>query len=102
VNCESADALLSDLIDGELSRDDRVAVEAHVASCERCARALHQLKRTVRFVRTNAGPELAPGTPGGTYMEMTRAMSDTSLRGDAERVLRDAGAAKPAAEGDAR
>lgn len=102
MNCDTTDALLSDLIDNEIAPDDRAAIEAHIASCERCARALHQMKRTVRFVRANAEPELAPGTPGGTYMEMTRAMTDTSLLGDAGRVLRDAGAAQHATEGDAR
>lgn len=102
MNCNAADPLLSDFIDGELAAGERAAVVAHIASCERCARALHQLRRTVRFVRANAGPELAPGTPGGVYMDVTRAMADTSLSGDAAAVLREEVAAPDAAEGDPR
>lgn len=76
MSCDEIQELLSDLIDDELSAGARSGVEAHVASCERCAGAYRALKRTVRFVRSNADPELLPGTPGGNYLQFTRGLMD--------------------------
>lgn len=42
---------LSALIDGELSAEERGAVEAHMATCARCRDDLDQLNRTVSLIR---------------------------------------------------
>ena len=75
LTCEQADELLSDLIEGDLAENVRAGLEVHVAACGRCGASYRSLKRTVRFVRAQADVPLEPGTPGGAYMEFTRALA---------------------------
>jgi anti-sigma factor RsiW len=75
MNCD-AQALFSELIDGELPDDVRDAVEAHVGECADCARELRALRRTVYFVRANGPVDIAPGTPGAMYEDFHRALMD--------------------------
>jgi len=89
MNCDEIEELLSDLIDDELADGARAGVEAHLASCERCAVTYHALKRTVRFVRANADAGLLPGTPGGDYQRFTRAVADGGYGRGAEDVIDD-------------
>ncbi len=49
---------LSDYLDGELSNDERAAVDAHLGQCRECAAALNDLKRVVAQAQT-----LAPRPP---------------------------------------
>ncbi len=88
MNCDQIEELLSDLLDGELADGARAGVESHLASCERCAGSYRALKRTVRFVRSNANVELEPGTPGGAYFDFTRAISDSENGADPEAIAR--------------
>jgi anti-sigma factor RsiW len=46
--CRDVVELLSDYLDGALDDGSREAVEAHLAACEGCGRALAQLRETVR------------------------------------------------------
>ena len=87
MTCDQIEELLSDLIDDELPAGARAGVEAHIASCDRCARSYRALERTVRFVRANSRPRLAPHTPGGIYADFTRAISDQSYGRDPVEVL---------------
>jgi anti-sigma factor RsiW len=91
MNCEQIEELLSDLIDGELAEGARSGVESHLASCENCTSAYRKLRRTVRFVRANAEPELAPGTPGGLYALFSRSHMDPTLGRSGHDVIRDEG-----------
>jgi len=91
MTCDQIDELLSDLLDGELAGETLRAVELHLQSCDACAASYKQLKRTVRFVRANSEPELAPGTPGGLYAQFTRSHMDAA-RGTSELdVIREQG-----------
>ena len=58
MNCDAFDARLSDYMEGELSPSDRRALEAHLASCLRCA----ALARDLEGIRAAANvlPELTP------------------------------------------
>lgn len=100
MNCDEIEELLSDLLDDELAEGDRTAVQAHVDACERCTATYRALKRTVRFVRANANPELLPGTPGGVYQEFTRALVDETLGKSGEQVFVEAIAKLPHNEGE--
>jgi anti-sigma factor RsiW len=91
MTCEQIQELLSDLLDDELSAGARAGVEAHLESCGGCAEAYKKLRRTVRFVRANAGPELAPGTPGGLYALFSRAHMDPTLGMSEHEIIRDEG-----------
>jgi anti-sigma factor RsiW len=76
MNCDQIEELLSDLIDDELSDNTRAGIEQHLVSCERCAAAYRQMKRTVRFVRANASTPIVPGTGGAWYADFTRAITN--------------------------
>jgi|CXWL01.1.fsa_nt_gi RNA polymerase sigma factor (sigma-70 family) len=83
MSCAQIDELLSDLLSDELADGVRAGVEAHVASCSHCGTAYKKLKRTVRFVQAQSGPDLEPGTAGGNYFEFTTAL----MQGEAEGAL---------------
>jgi hypothetical protein len=87
MNCGEAEPLLSELLDGELSEETRAAIEAHIAGCERCAADYRALRRTVRFVRGRGAIDIAPGTPGGTYMEFNRIIADPASTTDPISVI---------------
>ena len=89
MNCDAAEELISELIDGELPEATRSEVEAHIDACERCGPLAKQMQRTVRFVRTNSRTMLTPNTPGGNYMEFTRALVDDAERRTGEDVGRE-------------
>jgi anti-sigma factor RsiW len=74
MSCEQIQELLSELIDGELSESVRAGVEQHLIACNECAEEYKQLKRTVRFVRTNSSVPLVPGTGGAWYADFTKAI----------------------------
>ena len=79
MNCIEAEALMSELLDDELSEDVARGVSGHIDACERCGRAYRALSRTVRFVRGNAGTRIVPGTPGAVYDDCVRAIVDESF-----------------------
>jgi anti-sigma factor RsiW len=45
--CRQAVELLTDYLEGALSRRDRVRLEAHLADCEHCSTYLEQLRTTI-------------------------------------------------------
>ena len=61
---------------GDETDGARAGVEAHLASCERCATSYRAMKRTVRFVRAHSRVAIEPGTPAGQYSDLTRATMD--------------------------
>ena len=71
MKCIEAEALMSELLDGELAEDAARGVSGHIDACEGCAREYRALQRTVRFVRANAGTQFAPGSPGAAYNDFT-------------------------------
>jgi anti-sigma factor RsiW len=86
MNCEQIDELLSEYIDDELSDGVRHGIEAHLHACEGCATSYKQLLRTVRFVKKNGRVPIRSGTPGETYANFSRALSDPLLRADDDPV----------------
>ena len=77
--CAEVRPLLSDLMDGDVAADVRERAEGHIASCGACAKAQRALRRSVRFVRANAGTTPAAGTPGRQYEDFHRAIMDDSF-----------------------
>jgi len=65
MQCSNVDNLLSAYLDGELSDQDRAAVEAHVRDCPSCASLLRSLKAASAMVsslpRRTAPPDFAAG-----------------------------------------
>jgi anti-sigma factor RsiW len=55
MNCESYQDLLSELIDGSLSSQNRTSVETHLQACPACADARADLQVLVGFCREHRG-----------------------------------------------
>ena len=76
MSCDQIEELLSDLLADELPQGARAGVEAHLASCERCAESYRALKRTVRFVRANASVRARARHARRRLRRFTRALAD--------------------------
>ena len=59
---------LGPYLEGELGREDRRAVELHLAHCEACSRVLRELRTTVELLRLVPEP-LAPARLGRAVMD---------------------------------
>ena len=53
-DCSAILANISSFLDGELDATSCAAIEAHCATCERCAPVVEGLKRTIGLCRTAA------------------------------------------------
>lgn len=51
LRCKGLVGLSSDLLDGDLSLKQRLAVRAHLAMCVRCRRFIRQLRVSQRVIR---------------------------------------------------
>lgn len=51
LSCKGLVALSSDLLDGELTWKQRIAVRTHLAMCVRCRRFIRQLRVSQRVIR---------------------------------------------------
>lgn len=61
LKCKGLVALSSDLLDGELSLKQRIAVRTHLAMCVHCRRFIRQLRvsqRVIRHLPDEQAPEL--------------------------------------------
>ena len=55
MNCEQCQEFVSDLVDGVLSQEDQLLLNAHLAECLSCADVRHDLEAIVGFCRANRG-----------------------------------------------
>jgi hypothetical protein len=55
MNCEQCQEFVSDLVDGVLSQEDQLFLNAHLAECLSCADVRQDLEAIVGFCRTNRG-----------------------------------------------
>ena len=58
--CQQAVELMSDYLDGSLSRRDRRRLDAHLALCDACTAYLEQLRVTIAASGVISVNELAP------------------------------------------
>ena len=58
--CQQAIELLTDYLDGSLSRRQRVRLERHLRACPNCSNYLEQIRLTVRLTGAIAPEDLAP------------------------------------------
>lgn len=58
--CQQAVELISDYLDGSLSRRDRRRLEKHLASCDACHAYLEQMRATVAVSGVPAPDDLSP------------------------------------------
>ena len=58
--CQQAVELVTDYLEGALSRSQRRRFEAHLAGCENCAEYLRQMRATIRATGTLAAEDMTP------------------------------------------
>jgi anti-sigma factor RsiW len=58
--CRQAVELVTDYLEGTLSRRDRRRFEAHVRGCENCAAYLEQIRATIRATGSIRADDLTP------------------------------------------
>lgn len=60
MNCEKCEELISDLLDGTLSRTDQASLNLHLETCLGCAQVRNDLESIVLFCRNHRGEYSAP------------------------------------------
>ena len=60
MNCEKCQDLISDLLDGSISHQDRATLTSHLEECLHCAEVRDDLQSIVGFCRTQRGQYEAP------------------------------------------
>lgn len=68
MDCRRAERLMDELLDGDLGRSRRWALEGHLAQCERCAERFEQLYALDRLAR-----RIEVASPGGDFVERVMA-----------------------------
>jgi anti-sigma factor RsiW len=58
--CQQAIELLTDYLEGSLSRRQRLRLERHLRACPNCSNYLEQIRLTVQLTGDIAPEELAP------------------------------------------
>jgi len=58
--CEQTVELITDYLEGALSRPQRRRFEAHLAGCEHCAEYLEQMRATIRLTGRLRAEDLTP------------------------------------------
>jgi anti-sigma factor RsiW len=58
--CQEMVELITDYLEGALSRSQRRRFEAHIAACENCAEYLHQMRATIRLTGRLRAEDMAP------------------------------------------
>jgi anti-sigma factor RsiW len=58
--CQQAVELVSDYLEGALSRADRRRYEAHLAGCPHCTEYLAQMRKTIELTGTLTPDDLTP------------------------------------------
>lgn len=63
--CRQAVELLTDYLEGRLSRGDRKRLERHLAACPNCSAYLEQIRESIRLAGQVVPESLDPGTREG-------------------------------------
>ena len=60
LTCRELVELVTDYLEGSLSRRDRARFEAHIAGCTNCTRYLEQFRETIRLTGTLRESDVSP------------------------------------------
>lgn len=60
LHCQELVELVTDYLEGALSREQQARFEAHIARCAACTAYLAQMRQTIRLTGTLAESDLAP------------------------------------------
>jgi anti-sigma factor RsiW len=76
--CRQVVEMVTDYLEGALSRSERRRLEAHLAGCEHCAEYLRQIRATIRLTGRVLSEDLTP--------EMSEELTDIYRRWRAEEL----------------
>jgi anti-sigma factor RsiW len=76
--CRQVVEMVTDYLEGALSRSERRRLEAHLAGCEHCAEYLRQIRATIRLTGRVRSEDLTP--------EMSEELTDIYRRWRAEEL----------------
>jgi len=76
--CQQVVEMVTDYLEGALSRSERRRLEAHLAGCEHCAEYLRQIRVTIRLTGRVRSEDLTP--------EMSEELTDIYRRWRAEEL----------------
>jgi anti-sigma factor RsiW len=60
LSCRELVELVTDYLDGSLSRRDRARFDAHIAACPNCREYLEQFQETIRLTGTLRESDVSP------------------------------------------
>jgi anti-sigma factor RsiW len=60
LTCRELVELVTDYLEGSLSRRDRVRFEAHIAACGNCTQYVEQFRETIRLTGTLRESDVSP------------------------------------------
>jgi anti-sigma factor RsiW len=60
LTCRELVELVTDYLDGNLSRRDRARFEAHIAACGNCTQYVEQFRETIRLTGTLRETDVSP------------------------------------------
>jgi anti-sigma factor RsiW len=60
LNCQELVELVTDYLEGALSRRDRKRFDAHISACEHCTLYIEQLRQTIALTGTLREDDVSP------------------------------------------
>jgi len=60
LTCRELVELVTDYLEGSLSRRDRARFDAHIAACENCTQYVEQFRETIRLTGTLRESDVSP------------------------------------------
>jgi anti-sigma factor RsiW len=60
LTCRELVELVTDYLEGSLSRRDRARFDAHIAACENCTQYVEQFRETIRLTGTLRETDVSP------------------------------------------
>ena len=79
MNCERCQELISDLLDGSLSREDRKPLDLHLDECLECAGVRRDLESIVGFCRAHRGEYEAPANERALWLRIRNTVEAENL-----------------------
>ena len=79
LTCRELVELLTDYLEGALSREDRKRFQRHIAGCDGCTAYVEQMRGTIRAVGTLS----EEAVPAAAREELLRVFRDWKAAGDA-------------------
>ena len=77
MNCERCQGLISDFVDGALSRDEAATLNLHLEECFECADVRNDLESVVGFCRAHRGEYDAPPNEHALWLRISNTLAAT-------------------------